>query len=66
MSGKLQKELGIGKLGEGALSCSPAPGIEIGEVGGESAKHTRSRPSIGDMLEGGHISVGQDFGMANG
>lgn len=62
MGNQRQDEFGISRLWQRVFDRSAAPDLKIGE----GAEPVRTHPGMGEMLEGGHISVGQDFGIAIG
>ncbi len=66
MGNELLDEFEISQLWQRASDRGAAPGLKIIEVGGEGAERIRAHSVISERLEGGHIGIGQDFGIAIG
>ena len=66
MSDELQDKFGIGRPGNGSSGGRLGPGLEIGEIRGEGAQGVGAHPGVGQMLERGDVSLGQDLGIAIG
>jgi hypothetical protein len=62
MGNQRQDEFGISRLWQRVSDRGAAPNLKIGE----GTEPVRPHPGMGEMLEGGYISVGQDFGVAIG
>jgi hypothetical protein len=60
MGNELKDEFEISQPWQRASGRGAAPGLKTGE----GAEGVRPHPGIGEMLEGGHITVAQDFGVA--
>jgi hypothetical protein len=62
----LLDEFGISQPWQRASGRGAAPGLKISEVRGEGAERVRAHSVISERLEGGHIGIGQGFGIAIG